>query len=429
VVLIDLGEDRQAPEDSPSRPAVPVRSRRAALLSGCVALVLAAVGDPVPTQTLRLPDPVRIAVSANAFVAVGDLLLAMRTGSRPPELVAFDADGSRVRWQARLEGTFPRVISAVSMGDVLVVSTAEDLVASEPLRHTYAIDRATGSVRWHRPLSALGPTGDGRLLTVETSAVTGQGWFAAIDPGTGRALWRRPYTEAQQWSLQQVDQQVTGIVLTDGDRNQVWLIEPGSGRIAYEQVLPGPADAAVVAVGLVLIPYDTQSGWRLRALRLPTLEPAWDVPHPVGHGPRFAYDCVPVICVDSDGTQMWLLDPGSGRTLWAAGPWSYFTVAPGLLYGAAAATEQPTLRDVRTGEVLLELGRWRLIGYDGTSVLLIEQQSDRTWFGAVDPAAPGRGVRLLGTRPASIDHCWLAGQVLACDAPDGVGTDIYRYSG
>ncbi|MFD0596391.1 hypothetical protein ACFQZ4_32540 [Catellatospora coxensis] len=55
--------------------------------------------------------------------------------------------------------------------------------------------------------------------------------------------------------------------------------------------------------------------------------------------------------------------------------------------------------------------------------MLTRTDGDRTWFGVVDMARPGR-VRLVGTGGITLDRCWLGGATLVCQSL--IGLDVYR---
>jgi outer membrane protein assembly factor BamB len=423
VALIDLGEEHEVPDESVPDRGFSRGERRVIGLAVCVAL-LAVMGSSSPPSPLQLPRPTFIEAATGSVYLAGDVLVTVQAGSPQPDLVAVGTNDGVQRWRVRMPGGGLQLYGVSQAGDVLIVAVMNNL-ADDPVRTMYALDRTTGRQLWHDPSTYLGIVAGGRsLMTVEFGPANGQKWFVARDPATGRDRWRLPVKPAQDWGLYLTGDQVAGILLLSAGHSRVQLIDAVTGLTTAERDLPSRSADFVQQIGeKLLVPYDAPSGRRLSALRLPTLEPLWDVAHPATRIPNYTFDCAPVICVD-DGSQVSMLDANSGQPRWHAELRAYYAAAPGLLY-VGDRPGHATLRDASTGDVLLPMGPWRVLGYDGQWLLMVIQGPDRTWFAAVDPQSPRSGLRLLGYGGPSLFPCWLVKPVVACRSFNGV--DIYHY--
>jgi outer membrane protein assembly factor BamB len=156
---------------------------------------------------------------------------------RPPVVLALDARTGRRRWRAVLgRGTDLQWAAPVlADGLVLVATTPSDprRVAGHAL---HALDAATGRGRWQVALPARGPSfhGERPLLHRGLVIVPAVGGLLAVDPGSGRVVWRRPAR-----SLPQVAGAAGGLVLAVVDDGLVAL-SVGDGRERWR--LPLAAD-------------------------------------------------------------------------------------------------------------------------------------------------------------------------------------------
>lgn len=431
VMLIDLGEEHGelAEQELEHEPGLSAAGRRALALLACAGLLLVTVAAAAPPQPGLMSGPIRIPGASSSVAFTGDFMMTLGDGAGGVvDLIAVGTDDGLPRWRVPLPDGAQQVYGAWQFKDVLLVSLMNNVYVDQT-RTIYAMDRRTGAIRWRSPSTYLGTVAaDGSLLTVEFGPAKEEKSFVAREPETGRELWRLPFEQTQDWSLYQVGDQVAAVLLLGREHDRVSLVDPTTGRTAYQAELPATSsDIIQQATGELLIPYGPPGGRRLRALSLPGLTMLWDVVHPATRVPSYAFDCRPAICLD-DGQQMWVLDSTDGRVRWHSELNGYFAAAPGLLFVGLddARPTYSTLRDVWTGEVLLPLGRWRVLGYDGTSLLMVIQGWDRTWFGSIDLKKPRSGVKLLGSGGLSIAACWLGDGTVACRALGG-GVDVYRY--
>ncbi|MDI1464958.1 PQQ-binding-like beta-propeller repeat protein [Catellatospora sp. KI3] len=425
--LIDLGEEHApADDDPPGAPRLSLWQRRWTGLAVCVALLLAAVAtERLPPGPLRGPVHIQDALVGSVALVDDLLLLARRREDGGRDLAAVDTRDGRQRWRIPLQGGSPEVYGAWAADGVLLVSVLDGSAAERPWS-TYAVDRQTGLLYWRDASIAVGTRIDGgQPVTLMVGVDPAADWFVSRDVRTGRELWRVSYTTGQDWSLYEVGGRIAGFVLVDmGQRRRVRVVG-ADGTTRAERELPADTGAVQQADGALLVSYEDKGVPRVASLRLPGLEPGWDVPNPARRSSVYVSDCRPSVCVN-DGDLLWLLDAATGGVRWYGRMDGFFPAAPGVLNAGIHDTPgYSLLRDSATGEVLVRLRDWQVVGYDGRLLLLSNQQSRRTWFGTFDPARPGP-VRVLGAGGPTLDRCWLTQGTVACRALLG-GLDVYRY--
>ncbi|BCJ73000.1 hypothetical protein CS0771_25440 [Catellatospora sp. IY07-71] len=429
-VLIDLGDPRGLDEEPAAGPLVSRAARRGAalvavVLAGLLGLGGSAAVPPPPLVLVAHFDP----PVTGPVVLSGDLALALERQDGGRALLAIG--GGAVRWRLPLEGLSTEVFSAVRAGPTLLV-TLIDSAAPAEMWTTYAVEPDTGTPLWQARAMLLGVA----PRAAEWTAVLGGGgereWLGGRDVAGGRELWRRALSAAQGWTPYRVGPDLAGLVLFEtAGAPRARLLTP-DGVLGEPRPLPTGTEGMQVAADLVVAAYERDGARRIAALRLPALEPVWDVAHPVGGYPYYVEDCAPMVCV-TDSDRVWVLDPADGAARWQGQVGGSYALAPGVL--VSNVNERPrfgVLRDTVSGRVLLRLADWSVIEHDGRSVLLAYVGDDRTWFGAAEPAGSGR-LRVLGVGGPTLDRCWAdtrgtadAGLVV-CQALLG-GLDVYRYT-
>jgi outer membrane protein assembly factor BamB len=244
--------------------------------------------------------------------------------------------GTGLRWKVPIPGL--ALSSPIVWGDTVFVTTAVSSDASAPFRHglygdvepskdvsphswrVYAIDKATGRIRWERvahegvprtkrhPKSSQAsctPVTDGRVLVAHFGS---EGLFAY--DMQGRPLWKRDL----------------------GLLNTGWFYDPD-----YEW---GAASSPVIYKDLVIVQVDRQEDSYVAAFRLKDGQPAWrtardEIP---SWGTPTVYQGPPRDELITHGTKfIRAYDPLTGRELWRLGPNSEVTtptpiVAHGLVF-------------------------------------------------------------------------------------------------
>jgi outer membrane protein assembly factor BamB len=218
---------------------------------------------------------------AASFPGEGDL--------RPPVVLALDARTGRRRWAAVLDrGTDLQWADPVlARGRVLVASTPSDpgQAAGDAL---HALDAATGRPRWTLPLPAGGPSfhSERPLPYRGLVVVPATRGLLAVDPGSGRRVWRRPARALPRLVgaaggrvLAVVDDALVGLSVGDGrerwrlrlaDRHRwvalgagrlyalaaslVMAVDPASGRVLWGSLTGAAVGPPLRAGGRLYVP-------------------------------------------------------------------------------------------------------------------------------------------------------------------------------
>jgi outer membrane protein assembly factor BamB len=187
---------------------------------------------------------------ATSFPGEGDL--------RPPVVCALDARTGRRHWRVALDrGTDLQWGAPVLAGGLLLVASTPSHPGSAPGHVLHALDAASGRARWEVPLPARDPSfhPERPLAHRGLVIVPAVGALLAIDPGSGRVVWRRPARR-----LPQLVGAAGGLVLAVADDGLVALAA-GSGRERWRLPLAadrhrwaavGAGRLHVVAAGLAL---------------------------------------------------------------------------------------------------------------------------------------------------------------------------------
>ncbi|WP_144118830.1 PQQ-binding-like beta-propeller repeat protein [Catellatospora sichuanensis] len=422
-VLIDLGDPRGDAEEPGDGPRLSRTGRRfVALLSVALTGLLACAGSaPVAAAPLRRITELAPPLAAPVVFA-GGLVLAVHRGEVARHLVAVgDADGA-VRWRAPLDGRSTEVHEARQVDGMLLVTVLDTASADEPWT-TYALDAATGRRLWQERAYLVGVAARTAVLAGMSAPVD---WYGGWDVQTGRPLWRHTLDRSYRLAPYLVDGLLAGMVLVeDGERDRVRLVGV-DGTLGAVHELPAQTTAVQVVGGLVVGAYERDGRRRVAALRLPTLETAWDVAPAFDSRHVYLTECAPLVCA-SAADEVWLLDPVDGTVRWQGRVGGFTPLGPGrVLTGTDERPQAGVLRDTTTGDLLLRLDGWTSAGTDGRRLVLTRTKGNQTWFGVVDLARPAR-VRLVGVGGITLDRCWLGGAALVCQSL--VGLDVYRLAG
>ncbi len=229
--------------------------------AGCVnfrpppAPLTASVAGDVPT--LVWTERVGRRLAGNVEVE-GNTLYA---GGMDRKVYAVDLASGDIRWTARLSGMI--------VGGVLVAGDTIFVATSRPDGRVHALDRKTGRKIWRvsvNPVSAPLSMVDG-LLVVETQ----RGEVLALEPKTGKVRWRRRVGSARGpansagagallvsttdslFRLTLADGRITHRAASPGTVLAAWLTHKAS-------LIAGTADSQVVAIR----PADLKQEWALR---------------------------------------------------------------------------------------------------------------------------------------------------------------------
>lgn len=142
-----------------------------------------------------------------------------------------------------------------------VVVAGETVYAGSVDRKVYAVDLATGQVRWSSRLGGI--IGGGVLVvgdTVYAASGRPEGKVYALDAHTGRRLWRTTTgTVSAPLAL------IHGAVVAQTQRGDVFALDPTAGTVRWRRAVGFARIAAVAADSGTLVVATIDSLFRLRA--------------------------------------------------------------------------------------------------------------------------------------------------------------------
>ncbi|MFB9239857.1 PQQ-binding-like beta-propeller repeat protein [Plantactinospora siamensis] len=315
------------------------------------------------------------------------------------------------------------------VGDMLLFTSWQ----SDP-QQVFALDAATGALRWRQPARPAGITTAGHVLLAPPGP--------AEQPAPSRLWSVDAVTGAQQWSVD-----LPGGTMASGRSDPLtervsllvhWLptgrlvlLDPDSGRqVGARDVPPPTPDGELsVAAGLVLV--GTPDGVTT-AYGLDGLDRRWRRTGLVGRQSEWT-DCAGLLCLADQ--QLEALDPATGLTRWRQRPSRLAFHNGNALLVVDQDGRDPTgtfpvaVLDRDTGHVRAELGRWALVGTsgDGRRVYGVRYGHDGVSLVAVlDPI--GATVRVLGALRDLVGSCQARWDLLICLRTDS-RLGIWRLTG
>jgi len=284
----------------------------------------AGTGHQIWTFPYADPMDVRTPLLAVSPVNRGTLLVATagcQSASDPDgDLFALDPATGAVRWHQHTD--WPDYVLTVDRGAVVVAGADAGSLGS------IAFSIATGGQLWQEPyaMPAAGVSAGGRmLLTHYTSAVWPDG-ATAVDMATGRPLWH----SAQPWSVRAADPSGTSF-LAGGPRGGLARINAVTGAVLWSQ--PG-LDGPLAVSGRTIFVARSGPEPDVISVDLASGRPGWIS---AGFAGPFARPVVAggVVYVVSTGERLDMIAVADGRRLGfvaASGPNDHAVVAGGWLY-------------------------------------------------------------------------------------------------
>ena len=417
-ILIDLGEvpeRRGTPGELPARrPPVPYRALLGALSVVLLALLAgAATVRPAPAPTVI---PARL---GDTTYFDGDLMFVVGSGGEDVGATARERTVSVYRLPAaRLTGRSTvtvagAVIGVVQTGDTLIVGNQLDASGSQEV----AAYRLGGDrLLWRRTARLIAAT-DGTVLL---SAADGD---YALDAATGALRWRVPRPPNGFLADTGLGAGYPGwlVVLTDKGRLETW--DAHTGRRVGTTTIPPQRDritGMMAPVGGLLM---VAGAGGYYGYRLPGLQRLWHTDVDLSQS-WMQSGCGTVICTYRQQRGMTVLDAATGRLLWSSGHWAEAApLGPYLLATASAVDDDavPALSvlDPRTGKVLGDFGGWQgLAEADGGLIYGMRDVPGKyeVWYGVLDPAT--RGIDPIGLATRVSGGCGVAGGAMVCRLVD-----------
>lgn len=199
---------------------------------------------------------------ATSFTGEGDL--------RPPVVYALDARTGRRRWRAALgRGTDLQWGAPVLAEELVVVASTPSDPGSAAGHALHALDAATGRARWELALPASQPGyhTERPLLHRGLLIVPASGSLLAVDPSSGRVVWRRPGTglptilgPAGRLVLAAFQDDLVALAARDGQER--WRLPVSGGDHRWVAMADGRVDVLTAGLALVLDPATGAERWR-----------------------------------------------------------------------------------------------------------------------------------------------------------------------
>lgn len=283
------------------------------------------------------------------------------------DVVAINAENGERLWRARLKKL--TLTGGVGVGgDLVLVGTVDGRV--------YALDRATGEIRWERRFSSEildAPTASRQVVIVRVA----NGYLHGLDPATGEQRWQMDYEKPLLTLRRESNPVIVGNTL---------LVGFSSGRLRAFSASDGVTQWEV----RMAIPQGRNELERMVDLATPVV--AGDVVYAAGYQGRIA-----------------AISRGTGRTLWMQDTSTYHKPAVGSnqvyvvetddrirALRASSGAELWNNHELRYRRLTAPttLGRW-LIAADGEGYLHALDQSNGEYGGRIRAARSGVSTDLL----------------------------------
>ncbi|HLV58611.1 MAG TPA: PQQ-binding-like beta-propeller repeat protein [Natronosporangium sp.] len=415
--------------------------------AAAVALVLALASGARPPAVEHAPRLTPVLTLPGGEAALTDTHLFVHRPDRPVNdggsVTAYRLpDGVQV-WRREV----PTAVAVPVVAGVPLVVSVElaDLapgaaVAGAPTVTSTALDPDHGTPLWTREGGPAGEVAAGLIFFGQAGTANGDGAvMTAVDPRSGREVWRIPVDGRLDWDRDRL------VSLSDGGELVTYDLATGR-RLAGT----GPADGAAggqggerparpaggtgyatpVILGSRVVVMDSAAG-RLSAYDADTLAHLWTTTVPgADHRPR---RCDELICLTSSG-HIHALDPTTGQEAWpsaqaGAGSDRVPVGLPGghLLLAETVLGSSSLIVETRTGRPVRELRGWTVsrrdaVRDDAAVPLLFryDPNARTTWVGRLD--LDSLQVAVLGPIGDNLPAwCTAADPYLLCHLQDSPG--------
>ncbi|GAB3956471.1 hypothetical protein GCM10027614_68800 [Micromonospora vulcania] len=386
-----------------------------------LALIVLAGATPLARRTVI---PVPAAPRATAYLSAGGVFVVdPSTPTEDRHLTAYAlpaANGDvRRRWQMPLPGAGNSsgfVGARVERGLVLLTEMNTD----DGVWETVAFDASTGGQRW-RLAGFPSWTADGGLLL--NAFGEGSGAVSRVAPDTGLVLWSVPVPTGGYVSYHGDD--VVDRFVLFRQNGEVQVHDATSGRLLRSvDTLPGDRSESQqqhVAGELVLLLGADRT--RLEAYGLSELDRRWTAELP---GLAFAARCGDLLCAFKETGGIAVLDPATGAVRWAATGEQGIGVVRADRLLTSGLDRRQIVRELATGRVVAELGRWDVLPRvrPDDPLIGVRPGSDGRLVVAELDLAAGRS-RIIDMLPRGTNNCQASSWDLLCARLDG-STALFR---
>jgi len=420
--VIELGEVRRGGELSVAEPArSPLRWRFSWLLAG-LAVLAATLGPALPEQ-VPLAEATIPAQLGDAAFAAGEQFYVVTsdrtTLPRPRTITAYTLPGAARLWQAPLQ-LAGALHGLGTVGGQLLISTQPEL---QEQVETVSIREATGQIMWRRRALFQGvtPRGDVLLWTSldgTPSANTGDEVLEAVDPVSGTARWRYQVPAGGWLNYRYADETPTHIVtLLASGRVEVRGVDDARVLAAADLLPPRPPSTPASYVQFALDMMLVREGPTVIAYGL-DLQRRWSAPIDLAIE-YVTPGCGEMLCVVAHRGGVRLIDPHTGRTLWADPTRESISRAGDYLVGEVHGRDgltNLTVLDPATGRERARLGPWTVIAPPADDGQLIAMRTDlttsRAWLARIDPATGS--ARYIGVVRGVTGDCEVRSGAVIC---------------
>jgi outer membrane protein assembly factor BamB len=444
--VIDLGDVSAVPAEAEGYPGGRpdfgrIRVGRLAKIAIAVlaALMLGGSGlaePPVLRQVWSVPSS-----SPESMTIDSDAVYLHHPNGTGTTLTAYDLRTGTVRWR-RDADTGPAWLGVTPRHGVLLLSGEEQavdvkspgggIVSFSYAGSTTALDPATGRQLWKRPGEYhWEDTGD----TVLMSERAGDGTITRLRQvrvGDGSTVWERRAPERADTLVVQFDGGVPVRVVTATARGALTVLRYADGALVASGSVPWRprssdtgAGSNLSAVTGRLVVVDTGLGVpgdqsRITVYRTDDLVRLWSRDTT---GWANVQDCGPLVCLNTALGRFEAVDPETGTDRWDRAGGQFIGPIPGgdrLLIAGVDDTPEQTLVDAATGQVIGPGGSGSVLSMDeaeGTATLLRPLDPSRSAVSRLD-IRTGRST-VLGVLPVGDrEFCVVQGHRIACSLDD-----------
>ncbi|HEY8533238.1 MAG TPA: PQQ-binding-like beta-propeller repeat protein [Micromonospora sp.] len=414
MAVIDLGDLRSEPPPAPPRPPRLPRGLPHLLLGVVMLLALTGAAPrarPLPATTISASIGAAALLSADRVYVV----IPPRRADEAERMVsAYRLPDARPLWRISLtlrNPTWGRMLPVAVIDDTVVVSSYVDSGA-RPIGEVFALDAATGQLRWRRPGRLIGGAGDPLVMLLEDHRRSVRVMGVAVTTGVER--WSLPVpVDAQMWPGHGDQSRLLVVAHSSG---LVEVRDADTGELLRESRFAGDRSPAVRAAGDLLLRYDAHA---ITAYQLPNLEQRWSVPRDRG-APGIAYPCGDLLCLIPGSRGVRVVDPRDGRIRWRL-DWADYVEPIGRYLAALGvstlgAPQRLVVLDPESGRQIGDLGPWTVIDparADGrVTAIRRDPETSRVQVALLDPATAR--VHTVAMLDRVSGECQATGDVLLC---------------
>jgi outer membrane protein assembly factor BamB len=434
MTVIELGEVSSG--SSPEEPSAPPRRsdvRRIAVLVVAVLTVLLVTGSERP-EPRGLPLLWSVPLAGDQFVLTADSLYMQASAGRP-ELIAYDAADGTVRWRRPagqpeywINTDVPGVLLVPDFTDQQVTDENGDTSTQPVVTETAALDPRTGRELWRSSGEASLRSGDLIQMSVWDDRSAGATRFLVVNRADGRVVWQiEPRPAVTNWTATGADPQRPDRFITATKDGLVEVRRMDTGAVVIRKQLPwllpdSPVGAFAQLFGArsVLFVIREDAGRQvIDAYRPETLDRLWSRAINMSHN---FFECGGRICISTGQGTVEAVDAATGKPAWTSAGWDYAReITPDRLLTEHHQGEFSGLIDATDGRKILQFpdGLNLVDQTTGTVISLGANLTEPPGSPVSQPAADGTVVLRGLVGPVGNAGCQYTAGRLACAVTGG----------